>query len=324
METDDVNTPAPLFSDPVHHAPTDPTLIQAPDGRWLMYYTQRRAADDGPAHTWVHGTDIAVASSRDGGTTWTYEGPVAGLDHLPGRNTLWAPEVIKVGDEFHMFLTHVPGVPSTWEGPRSITHLVSADLENWAFRSELALSSSRVIDACVYPLPDGGYRLWYKDEGHASQPWAVDSPDLFTWGEPFMVIQAPDGEGPNVFRLGGRYWLIIDEWRGQGVYSSDNLTTWTRDGVILEQPGTRPLDADIGRHADVVVGTDADGEEIAWIIYFTHRVVPGSVPEDELDADGIPLSHRTDVQVAAARVIDGHLVCDRDADPAFDLTRVRD
>ena len=137
METDDVNTPAPLFSDPVHHAPTDPTLIQAPDGRWLMYYTQRRAADDGPAHTWVHGTDIAVASSRDGGTTWTYEGPVAGLDHLPGRNTLWAPEVIKVGDEFHMFLTHVPGVPSTWEGPRSITHLVSADLENWAFRSEL-------------------------------------------------------------------------------------------------------------------------------------------------------------------------------------------
>ena len=81
-------------------------------------------------------------------------------------------------------------------------------------------ASSRVIDACVYPLPDGGYRLWYKDEGHESQTWAVDSPDLFTWGEPFMVIQTPDGEGPNVFRLGGRYWLIIDESSKFKSYSS--------------------------------------------------------------------------------------------------------
>ena len=40
---------------------------------------------------------------------------------------------------------------------------------------------------------------------------------------------------------------------------------------------------------------------------------------DEVDDDGTLLSHRTDVQVAQARVLDGHLVCDRDADVDLDL-----
>lgn len=42
---------------------------------------------------------------------------------------------------------------------------------------------------------------------------------------------------------------------------------------------------------------------------------------DEVDNDGVLLSHRTDVQVAQARVVDGHLVCDRDADVDLDLRR---
>ena len=46
------------------------------------------------------------------------------------------------------------------------------------------------------------------------------------------------------------------------------------------------------------------------------------ITSDELDDDGIPLAHRTDVQVAAAVVVDGHLVCDRDADPDLDLRRI--
>ncbi|WP_165953733.1 hypothetical protein [Streptomyces sp. 8K308] len=30
---------APLYTDPVHHAPIDPTRIEAPDGTWRVLYT---------------------------------------------------------------------------------------------------------------------------------------------------------------------------------------------------------------------------------------------------------------------------------------------
>jgi hypothetical protein len=316
--------PAPLFSDPVHQAPTDPVLIEAPDGTWRMLYTQRRAGDRSPGFAWVHGTDIGVAASDDGGRTWMYAGVLEGLDHLEGRNTLWAPEVVRVDGEYHLFLSHVPGVHAGWDGSRSITHHTSPDLERWTFRGELPLSSDRVIDACHIALPDGGHRLWYKDEARGSQQWCVDSPDLVTWSAPRPVITDPPGEGANVFRLGGWYWLLVDEWRGQGVYRSMDLETWERDGIILGEPGSRPWDQGTGRHADVVVGSTSAGEEVAWVFYFTHRVEPGPgnvMTTDRLDADGIPASHRTDIQVAQAVVIDGHLVCDRDGPVDLDLRR---
>lgn len=42
-----------------------------------------------------------------------------------------------------------------------------------------------------------------------------------------------------------------------------------RDGLILAESGTRPWDLGTGRHADVVVGRTASGDEVAWVFYFT-------------------------------------------------------
>ncbi|GAB2611886.1 glycosyl hydrolase [Pseudactinotalea suaedae] len=316
--------PAPLYTDPVHHAPTDPTLVRAPDGEWRMFYTQRRAGDRGPGVQWVHGTDIGVAASTDGGLTWEYCGVLDGVDPHPGRNTLWAPEVLWAEGRFHMFVSYIRGVPDRWEGhARTILHHVSDDLETWEHLGEVPLSSDRVIDACVYPLPRGGYRMWFKDEAHDSTTWCADSPDLFTWGESSLAVGAPSHEGPNVFALGGWFWMITDEWRGLGVHRSSDLHSWQRQGLILDQPGARPWDAGLGHHADVVVGTSATGGELAWIFYFTHRSGPGSTEADQADSPhpDIPIEHVTDVQVAALHVRDGVLACDRDAPVDLDLRR---
>lgn len=309
--------PAPLFIDPPHLAPTDPTVIEGPEGDWWMFYTQRHADDDGPGVRWVHGTDIGVATSSDGGLTWGYRHVVEGLSPESGRNTLWAPEVIWAEGRFHMFVSYIRGVPMTWDGDRRILHHVSADLLHWEYVGPLTLSSNRVIDACVYPLPDGGYRLWFKDEAHGSSTWATDSPDLTTWSACFPAILDPPHEGPNVFALGGSYWMVVDEWRGLGVYRSANLTTWERQGLILDRPGSRPWDAGVGRHADVAVGQDEDGQQVGWIFYFTHRVEP-----DKLRANVDRLTvQRTDVQVASLRVEHGRLVCERDRPTGLDLRR---
>jgi hypothetical protein len=317
------NPPAPLYTDPVHQAPTDPTLIEGPDGRWWMFYTQRRAGDTRPGVTWIHGTDIATAYSTDGGLTWTYNGVVEGLDPNAGRNTLWAPEVIFAEGRFHMFVTYIVGVPSRWSGhDRHILHHVSDDLHHWDYLGEIPLSSSRVIDAAVHPRPGGGYRMWFKDEAQHSWTWAADSDDLLSWGPSVPVITGPEHEGPNVFELGGTLWMIVDEWHGLAVYTSADLNRWERQGLLLDQPGSRLLDHSVGRHADVVVGRDADDVDVAWIFYFTDRLddlqQPGSDPAVTThDAN----AHRTDIQVAEMRAVHGRLTCDRDAPFSLDLRR---
>src|SRR5262252_5961291 len=93
--------PRPLYRDPPFDAPTDPVFCyNAEQRKWLMYYTARRAAaEDAPGVTWIHGTNIGMAESSDGGATWTYRGTAditCGKDKHPDDFTYWAPEVIWV------------------------------------------------------------------------------------------------------------------------------------------------------------------------------------------------------------------------------------
>jgi hypothetical protein len=306
---DTSTAPAPLFRDPIHDGATDPVVVRhrARD-EWWMFYTARRATAPGPGVAWVHGSDVGVAVSTDGGTNWLYRGTVQGLETGPGRDTFWAPEVLWAEGRYHMFVTHIRGVPDRWEGhDRTILHYVSDDLVGWEPRGACEVGSPRAIDAAVHPLPAGGYRMWFKDEEHGSHTYCADSADLETWGPARPVITDREHEGPNVFALAGRYWLIVDEWRGLGVYDSDDLDAWHRNGLILNAAGTRPDDADHGWHADVVVTSTA-----ARVFYFTHPERSSLPPDGEESYR----HRRSSIQVAGLRVVDGRLVCDRDEEVA--------
>jgi hypothetical protein len=324
---------APLFRDPIHDGATDPVLVQnRADGTWWMFYTQRRAQAPGHGVAWVHGTDIGVAVSGDGGASFVYRGTLD-LSIGWGRDTYWAPEVLWAAGEYHMYVSEIQGVPVRWAGhDRRIVHYVSLDLVAWRRVGPLELSSRRVIDPCVAHLPDQpdgtprGWRMWFKDEAAGSHTYAADSPDLFTWQVVGPVVTDRPHEGPNVFTLGGWHWLVVDEWRGQGVYRSSDLTSWERDGLILDRPGSRLDDGGIGLHADVVVVGD-----VGYIVYFTHpgrtesqplgpvtAAVdrPGSAAGDGPDLGPMdsPSERRSSIQAARVRVAGGHLVCDRDED----------
>lgn len=297
----------PLYRDPIFDGATDPVVVWNRELRqWWMFYTARRASAPGPGAAWVHGSDIGVAVSEDAGTTWLYRGTARGLEYEPGRNTYWAPEIFWAEGMYHMFVSYITGVPDRWDGhPRRILHYTGLNLLDWRLIGPLALGSDRVIDAAVYRLENGDYRMWFKDEAHDSHTYSADSGDLNTWSVPVPVITTHAHEGPNVFTLGGVYWLLVDEWAGLRAYCSADLETWQERGLILDTPGKRPHDADIGRHADVVEFPDR-GE--AYIFYFTH-------PGNTTGADpGSYEARRSCIEVARLHVADGRLVCDRDAE----------
>ncbi|PMC38068.1 glycosyl hydrolase [Bacillus sp. UMB0899] len=299
---------APLFRDPIFDGAADPTIIwNEEEKEWWMIYTNRRATVHCEGVAWIHGTDLGIATSSDGGKSWNYRGIIEGLDFERGRNTFWAPEVIFHRGTYHMYVSYIQGVPNQWPGhKRKIIHYTSNNLWDWKMESILKLSSEYVIDACVHLLPNGRFRMWYKDEAHNSYTYAADSDDLFHWEVVGPVITNYPHEGPNVFYFQGSYWMIVDKWAGQAVYKSNDCEVWEYNTTILDQPGEKPDDKTFGYHADVHV----QGKE-AFIFYFTHPGRNEEVSVDEYDAK------RSSIQVARLAVKNGILNCDRNE--SFDL-----
>jgi hypothetical protein len=300
--------PAPLYRDPIYDGAADPTIIwNAEERSWWIVYTQRRANVDCPGVAYGHGTDVGMASAVDGGRLWIYRGVMRGLEFEPGRNSFWAPEVIRHEGVYHMYVSYVPGVPAAWYGARHIVHMTSDNLWEWRFESRLGLSSGNVIDACVHRLPNGKWRMWYKDEAHGSHTYAADSDDLHHWTVVGPAITDCPHEGPNVFRWRGSYWLIADFWRGIAVYRSDDCEKWTRQESILDKPGARCDDGWLGHHADVLVQGDD-----AFIFYFVHPERDASFREAPPSGVEPYATRRTSLQVAMLELDGGTLICDRD------------
>ncbi len=264
-----------VYRDPVYDGATDPKVVIDAAGRWWMFYTQRRAGreDVGPGVSWIHGTRIGVAVSDDG-ESWEYVGTLeprdrglaleAGPPPEVVDRTHWAPEVIWDGRVWRMYLTEIDGIPDRWPGHvREIVEYHSDDLRRWTRRGVVALPSDRVIDAAVAQTGDGFWRLWYKDEAADSVTMVASSRDLESWSFDGVAIGGRPHEGPTAFELGGYWWMIVDEWRGMGVYRSDRGVRWDRrggaDGVILaEAPG-----GGHGGHGAQVV----DGD-VVWFYWF--------------------------------------------------------
>ncbi|WP_078434850.1 family 43 glycosylhydrolase [Metabacillus halosaccharovorans] len=299
---------APLFRDPIFDGAADPTIIWNHEQKeWWMIYTNRRAIIQCEGVSWVHGTDLGIATSSDGGKSWNYRGVIEGLDFERGRNTFWAPEIIYHNGTYHMYVSYIQGVPNQWAGhKRKIIHYTSQNLWDWKLESILELSSDFVIDACVHVMQDGRFRMWYKDEADNSYTYAADSADLYQWEVVGPVIAEYPHEGPNVFYFQGYYWMIVDKWSGQAVYKSNDCEGWEYNTMILDQPGERPDDCSFGYHADVHVQGDQ-----AFVFYFTHPGRKEGVRADQYEAK------RSSIQVAMLKVANGTLKCDRNE--AFEL-----
>lgn len=316
----------PLYRDPIYDGAADPTLIYNKERQaWWMFYTNRRAnMEGGRGVEWVHGSPIGIAESTDGGATWRYVQD-ANINYGRDKNyTYWAPDVIEANGKYHMFLTVVPGIFADWKHPREIVHLESTNLKDWTFMEKCeGLASERVIDASLIYAGDtsartseknpedkaGEWLMFYNNEADGKTIWLAKSKDLHTWQNYGQIIKDRRGEGAKVFRFKGKYWMIVDNWDGMGVYSSDDLMTWKRQATeLLSEPGTGPDDGVNGNHADVVVSGDR-----AFIFYFTH---PGRNIRNAPDNYD---TRRSSIQVAEIIYENGQLKCERDNPVYIDL-----
>ena len=304
----------PFFRDPVYDGAADPVLCwNRAEKKWFMFYTNRRAnVPNTKGVSWVHGTKIGIAESSDGGATWKYRG-TANINYGRGEYSYWAPEVIEHGGTYHMYLTFVPGMHTDWSGTRDIIHLISKDLLNWKFESVLKLSSNRVIDACVMRLPDGTWRMWYNNEVDGKSIYYADSPDLYKWFNKGKAMGERPGEGPKVFHWKGCYWMVVDVWKGLGIYKSQGCLKWTgQEKNLLQEPGQGPDDQVKGGHPDVVVSGDR-----AYLFYFTHPGRRG--PNEKEDAYQ---QRRSSIQVVELESKDAWLSCRRDEPTYINLKAV--
>jgi hypothetical protein len=178
----------------------------------------------------------------------------------------------------------------------------------------LKLAVDRVIDAAVYPLPGGKWRMWYNNERDGKSIYYADSPDLKTWSDRGKVTSInARGEGPYVFQWKGRYWMLVDTWAGLGVYRSDDLDTWTpQPARLLDQPGRGADDGVNGGHPCVVVSGDR-----VFCFYFTHPGRNGTISPS--DPNNLAL-RRSSIQVVELFEKDGWLTCNRDAPARILLT----
>ncbi|WP_251742194.1 exo-alpha-sialidase [Gramella sp. AN32] len=306
----------PLFRDPVFDGAADPVIIWNPsEQKHFMFYTNRRAkADTLSGVSWVHGTKIGIAESSDGGATWKYR-ETANINYpflKDSESTFWAPEVITHKGTYHMYLSIVPGIFEDWYHPRDIVHFTSEDLLNWYYKSTLDLSSERVIDASVFKLPDGRWRMYYNNENDNKSIYYADSSDLYHWNDSGKKVIEESGEGAKIFRWKNKNWLIFDSWDGLSVYSSEDFENWKKqENNILQNPGTGNDDKVKGGHPDVVVKGDR-----AFIFYFTH---PGRTPEN----NGIDNyeTRRSSIQVAELEYKNGEITTHRNKEVNLDLNK---
>lgn len=303
---------APLFRDPIFDGAADPTIIwNRQEKAWWILYTNRRATAPTENVSYVHGTDIGIASSADNGKTWLYRGIIEGLEFERGRNTFWAPEIIYEQGQYHMYVSYVKGIMSTWKAGRDILHYTSDNLWDWTFHGIIDLSSSRVIDACIFRLPNGKYKMWYKNEMDNSHTYSAISDNLFDWTVLGVEIDDCQHEGANVFAFAGKYWMITDPADGLAVYCSDDLYKWERKSNILVEGSTRTDDGTQGAHADVLVCDDK-----AYIFYFTHPELTREMRISENTVWEYKYK-RSSIQVASLSYDGDELVCERDNPQIF-------
>lgn len=290
------------------------SAIEAPDGRLLVFYTGNR---------WRNGVDDTdglvqvqmVASSTDGGTTFTKGGVV--IDTPEGIGDFRDPKVWLQGDTYCMVVA-----ATSLQGRGQVWLYTSPDLEAWSFDRVIFTDPNPAVHMLECPdlfELDGHWVLLYgpmttarpqgylnrngHNTGYVVGKWSlggefVPSTDYtqYDWGHHYyapQTMRAPDGRRLSFGWMGGFTLPLAsqqaDAWSGQlAVPRELHLTDDLRLSAspIGEVARLRRTSTDLGSFE---LGVDAD------------RVLIGAAPGD--DAQALEIELEVDLAASSAEQV---------------------
>ena len=261
-------------------APSDPAVVVESTDNYKMYFT---------THPGTNGAQIYLATTTDGGQSWTCEN--GGSPVLPvGASGAWDavrvvnPAVIKDGSDYKMWYTGRDAA-----GHNQIGYATSSDGVAWTKYGSnpvlpvglgTAWDSQLVRDPAVVKDGSGTYHMWYSGTanwpyfaiGHATSSdggvtWTKDAsnpvltPTSGSWDaiETYAPSVVMNGSAFEMFYSGnaGNRWLT-------GHATSDNGTAWTKDANAFLSPSVTGWDN--GDSTDYVAGV-LDGS--TWKVFYS-------------------------------------------------------
>ncbi len=292
--------PVPLYTDPNFRGAADPEVIwNEEEQEWWIFYTSRRAVCEGAP---LPALAIGVASSKDW-REWEHKGYIK-IDGVGGTATggdiLWAPGIVRDGEEYHMFLTFKKGNGrgERWGISESmLLHLKAPKedlLNGWQTYKVMHLPFSSIDATLLY---DGElWHLYHRGLVEGKQgvnTFELTTSDLNLSAEKWHSKGALKGdinnmkkngyhyqEAPFVFKWKETYWMMTDYTSGGiPLYSSKDLAKWTFVDELLREDSNSPFDKGLSRHPGVVVLEDR-----AFVFYFCQpnlEIVQGKESGDQ-------------------------------------------
>lgn len=180
----------------------DPAVLRAPDGTFYLYATQDKW--DGLEHY------VPIFRSSDL-VEWAYLGDAFAWPSSwkTGGGFYWAPDVVRVGDEYRMYYSaSLWGDPNPCIGRATAPHPEGpwSDLGRAVFCSE-DIGVANSIDAFVWPHADGSSTMmWGSFHGIHAVELNEEGTDPVG---PVMLVADTRFEAPYVVRRQGRYYLFL-------------------------------------------------------------------------------------------------------------------
>lgn len=221
----------------------DPCITQTPDGTFHMVWTT----------SW-NGQTIGYANSKDL-VNWSEQKAIPVMAHEDSVVNCWAPEINYIPQEEQFIIywssTITDQFPetanSTDNGSRRnhrIYYTLTSDFVDFTPTELLYEPGFNVIDASIYPLEDGRYAMFIKNETElpeAEKNLRLAYADKITG--PYSVAGPPItgdywAEGPTALQIDGQWHLYFDKYRKDefGLLVSDDLENWEEQSEQLSMP----------------------------------------------------------------------------------------
>lgn len=221
----------------------DPCITQTPDGTFHMVWTT----------SW-NGQTIGYANSRDL-VNWSEQIAIPVMAHEDSVVNCWAPEINYIPEEEQFIIywsstvsDQFPETANSHEKGNLRNHrlyyTLTSDFKDFSPGELLYEPGYTVIDGSIYPLEDGRYAMFIKNETELPE---AEKNIRLTYADKITGPYSPAGppitgdywaEGPTALKIDGQWHLYVDKYRKGtfGLLVSEDLKKWDEQTEQLNMP----------------------------------------------------------------------------------------